>query len=87
MANCTLNELQDYKNGELVQIERKWKAYVIEPYSLAYCRAFDAFEKKLDDQAALDKLKMDLMLSGLSFFGGTAFTTLFGDTTTKALAG
>ena len=87
MANCTLNELQDYKNGELVQIERKWQLYVIDPYALAYHRAFDAFKKTLDDQAKLDKLKMDLMLTGLSLFGGTAFTAVFGDTTTKALAG
>ena len=87
MTKNIIEEIKDYKNGELDQIERKWQAYVIDPYALAYHRAYNAFKDTLDEQAKLDKLKMDLMLTGLSFFGGTAFTAVFGETTTKALAG
>jgi len=80
-------EIKDYKNGFVDQIGRQWELYVINPYSLAYHRAYDSFKEKLDEQAKLDRLKVDLMLTGLSLFGGTVFTAAFSDTTTKALAG
>ena len=87
MKRSITEEIQDYKNGRLDQNGKKWDLYVINPYSLAYHRAYDLFKETLDRQAALDKLKMDLMLTGLSFFGGTVFTAVFGETTTKALTG
>jgi hypothetical protein len=81
------DEIKDYKNGGIVQIFRKWEAYAIDPYSLAYHRAFDSFKDTLDKQKAFDKIQMELVFTALSLCGGSIFTAAFGAITAKKLVG
>jgi hypothetical protein len=81
------DQIRDFKNGDLDQAFRKWDAYVIKPYALAYNRAFDSFKKTLDTQSAFDKMEMELVFTALSICGGSIFTTVFGAITAKKLAG
>lgn len=80
------DQIRDYKNGDLVQIFRKWNSYVIVPYTLAYHRAFDSFQKTLDTQKEFDKMQMELVFTALSLCGGSIFTVAFGAITAKKLA-
>lgn len=88
MASKTIeDEIQDYKNGRLAQNFRYWSINVIDPYSLAYKRAFDSFEKTLNDQKAYDKMRVELAFFALSLCGGSIFASVFGGLAAKKVAG
>jgi hypothetical protein len=79
---ATLNRFQH----DLVQVERKWGAYTIKPYALAYETGYLNFKDKIKEQEDADKLKAELIMLALSLCGGGVMTAAFGTIALKSLA-
>ena len=71
------------------KIENKWMLYTINPYSMAYDDALEAFKKKLEEQKEEDKAEsmlLSLAMLALSLCGGGILTAAFGSTVIKTIA-
>src|SRR5688572_15120012 len=71
------------------KVENKWMLYTINPYSMAYDDALEAFKKKLEEQKEEDKaesLLLSLAMLALSLCGGGILTAAFGSAAIKTIA-
>lgn len=80
-------EINNFQANYLNQIWRLWRGNVALPYADAYKRAYTSFQDKLAQDAAFEKMKLELAFSALTLVSGSIFTMAFGGLTAKALAG
>jgi hypothetical protein len=70
------------------KLENKWMLYTVNPYSMAYDDALEAFKAKMKEQEEEDKaesLVLSLAMIALSLCGGGILTAAFGSAVLKTI--
>ncbi len=79
--------IKDFQGTRFLPLKLAWEVNVTDPYTLAYHRAHEKFEKTLKKQAVSDKFKVDLAFAALSLCGGSLMAAVFAEVALKAVAG
>lgn len=80
-------EIKEFERRDISIFFNSWDVYALIPYTQAYKIAFETFKKTFKKQEDFEKIKMELLFTGLSICGGSIFAAAFGALTARQVAG